>query len=167
MMNVNMQKILVYVFLAIIVGVVFQQIYTSMTEQGIASGGPYNNGAAYPRAIAIAIALLVAGQILIDSFKANTRAPAESENEKIGFSDLRRPLLLLIVFAIFLGLLDVVGYHLATTPLLLSIMLICGARDLIKLLIVALVMSFSFAFIFENFLNVVLPGGILNLNIAW
>jgi putative tricarboxylic transport membrane protein len=51
--------------------------------------------------------------------------------------------------------------------LVLGIMLICGARNIPKLLFSALTMSFAFAYIFENFLNVVLPGGIFSLNIPW
>jgi putative tricarboxylic transport membrane protein len=49
----------------------------------------------------------------------------------------------------------------------LGIMLICGARNIPKLFLGALIMSFSFAYIFENILNVVLPGGIYSLNIPW
>ena len=45
MLSVKTLQWMVYGFLAIIVAIVFQQVYTSMTEQGIASGGPYNNGA--------------------------------------------------------------------------------------------------------------------------
>jgi putative tricarboxylic transport membrane protein len=151
-------------FLAVIVAIVFQQVYTSMTEQGIASGGPYNNGASYPRAIAIAIAVLVVCQIFVDRFSTE---PEQKMDNGIEASDLRRPMLLLIVFAVYLGLLKTLGYHLTTTPLVLGIMLICGARNIPKLLFSALTMSFAFAYIFENFLNVVLPGGIFSLNIPW
>ena len=44
---------LVIIFFLMVIGIVFQQIATSMTEQGIASGTPYDNAAAYPRAVAI------------------------------------------------------------------------------------------------------------------
>ncbi|MDA8747702.1 tripartite tricarboxylate transporter TctB family protein [Litoreibacter sp.] len=164
MMNAKSLQALVYGFLTVIIAIVFQQIYTSMTEQGIASGGPYNNGAAYPRAIAIAIVLLMVGQFFVDLFAAEA-PPGEAAS--VTASDLRRPVLLLIAFAIYLALLKTLGYHLTTTPLVLLIMLICSARNIVKLALAALAMSFVFAFIFEKFLNVVLPGGIFNLNIAW
>ncbi|WP_298937635.1 tripartite tricarboxylate transporter TctB family protein [uncultured Ruegeria sp.] len=161
MVTAKTLQYLVYGFLAVIVAIVFQQINTSMTEQGIASGGPYNNGAAYPRSVAIAIMVLMVGQFFVDRFAVPT------EDAPVNTSDLRRPVLLLIVFAIYLGVLKTLGYHLTTTPLIFAIMLICGARNLLKLALVALTMSFVFAFIFEKFLNVVLPGGIFSLNIAW
>ena len=55
---------LVALFFAVIIALVFQQIATSMTEQGIASGGPYDNAASYPRAIAIIIGVLIALQLV-------------------------------------------------------------------------------------------------------
>lgn len=164
MLNPKLFNWLVYGFLSVIVAIVFQQIHTSMTEQGIASGGPYNNGAAYPRAIAIAIVILVIGQIVVERFKLGT---AQREDPPVELSDLRRPALLLVVFGVYLGLLNYLGYHLTTTPLVFAIMWICGARNVLKLLLVALLMSFSLAFIFEKFLSVVLPGGIFALNIPW
>ena len=47
------------VFLSMVVAVVFQQIYTSLAEQGISTGGPYDNAAAYPRGVAILMAFLL------------------------------------------------------------------------------------------------------------
>lgn len=164
MLNARNLSLLVVAFFAVIVVIVFQQIATSMTEQGIASGGPYNNGAAYPRAVSIVIIVLVLGQTLMDRFG---NSPAGEADEPVVFSDLHRPALLLLVFAIYLGLLKTLGYHLTTAPLVLAIMWICGARNIGKLLSVALVMAFSFAFVFENFLSVVLPGGVFRLNIPW
>jgi hypothetical protein len=155
---------LVTAFFAIIVAVVFQQIYTSMTEQGIASGGPYDNGAAYPRAVAIVIAALVIGQLFLDYFKSDS---SQHQDERTALAELRRPALLLVFFAIYLGVLNVIGYHLATTPLIFTIMWLCGARGFWKLLIAALVISFSFAYVFETVLKVVLPGGVFHLNIPW
>ncbi len=155
---------LVTVFFAVIIAVVFQQIYTSMTEQGIASGGPYDDGAAYPRAVAIVIGLLIVGQFAWDFFRNDLD---QNKDQQTVLAQLRRPGLMLVIFAIYLLVLDVIGYHLATTPMMFAIMWLCGARALQKLVIVALVISFSFAYIFENFLSVVLPGGVLHLNIAW
>lgn len=155
---------LVTVFLAIIVAVVFRQIHTSMTEQGIASGGPYDNGAAYPRAVAIVIGLLVFAQFLIDNLRTS---PGAARGSATDISTLRRPALLLVLFAIYLGALNTLGYHLTTTPMIFAVMWLCGARQFWRLLAAALAMSFVFAYIFENFLNVVLPGGIFRLNIPW
>ncbi|WP_299476254.1 tripartite tricarboxylate transporter TctB family protein [uncultured Roseibium sp.] len=153
--------LLVTAFFAVIVGIVFQQIHTSMHEQGIASGGPYDNAAAYPRAVAIAIAALVLVQLLADFIsdrKETMRLPPDAFKRAVG---------LLVVFAVYLCCLGPLGYHLTTTPMVFAIMFICGARQFGKMLIAALVMSFGFAFVFEKFLNVVLPGGVFRLNIPW
>lgn len=152
------------VFFVVIIAVVFQQIYTSMTEQGIASGGPYDNAAAYPGGVAIVIGVLVLAQALIDNFR--TRADA-SNNTGILLGTLQRPALLLLLFAVYLALLKPLGYHLTTTPMIFAMMWLCGARRIWNLLLAAVAMSFAFAYIFENFLNVVLPGGFLRLNIPW
>ena len=50
---------LVALFFSVVIAVVFYEIATSMTEQGIASGGPYDNAAAYPRAVAIVIGIFI------------------------------------------------------------------------------------------------------------
>ncbi|MGI9435573.1 MAG: tripartite tricarboxylate transporter TctB family protein, partial [Geminicoccaceae bacterium] len=50
---------LVALFFLGVIAIVFYEIATAMTEQGIASGGPYDNAAAYPRAVAIAIGILI------------------------------------------------------------------------------------------------------------
>lgn len=155
---------LVFAFLAIIVAVTFQQIYTSMTEQGIASGGPYNNGAAYPRAIAIAIAGLALLQLVIERL-----APPLSDDDlpPAQPDQLKRGALLLVIFAVYLGLLKTLGYHLTTGPMVFAIMWTCGARNILKLLLSSFALAFVFAYAFEKILNVVLPGGVFGLNIPW
>ncbi len=152
---------LIALFFAIIIALVFQQIATSMTEQGIASGGPYDNAAAYPRAVAIIIGVLITLQLVIE------RITSAHQPEPLAPDAMRRAIGLLAVFAVYLGLLGWLGYHLTTTPMVFAIMWIGGGRNIGKLLIAALLMSFVFAFIFENFLNVVLPGGVFRLNIPW
>ena len=151
---------LVAVFFAIVIAIVFQQISTSMTEQGIASGGPYDNAASYPRAVAILISVLVVLQLIVDRFAT---APVTEPNT----TNMKRPIALLLIFAIYLGVLNWLGYHLTTSPMVFAIMLVCGARQIGRLIVAALAMSFGFAFIFEKFLNVVLPGGMFGLNIPW
>lgn len=155
---------LITIFFAVIIAVVFQQIHTSMSDQGIASGGPYDNAASYPRIVAILMGALVVFQLILENFKAG---PDDAGEPQPQFAELRRPMILLMIFGLYLGVLNVVGYHLATTPLIFAIMWLCGSRQFWKLVIAALVISFLSAYVFENFLNIVLPGGILRLNIPW
>lgn len=161
---------LITAFFVLVVAVVFQQIHTSMMEQGIASGGPYDNAAAYPRAVAIAIGVLVIIQALIDFFSGYREADEEPRTEEGTGTELallKRPTFLLVIFAVYLGALNTLGYHLSTAPMIFAVMWCCGSRQALKLVVVALVMAFVFAYIFEKFLNVVLPGGIFALNLPW
>lgn len=155
---------LITLFLVIVIAIVFQQISTSMTEQGIASGGPYNNGAAYPRSIAIAIAALLLIEFILNMLRTKLKPDTHTE---IRLKDLERPALLLLLFAIYVSVLTMVGYHLVTAPMVFGMMWICGAREKIKLAVASLIIAFASAYIFEKILNVVLPGGVFGLNIPW
>ena len=153
---------LVVLFFSVLIAIVFYEIATSMTEQGIASGGPYDNAAAYPRAIAIFIGALVALQVVVNLFSnSNGSSLALSGEARFRAGGL------LVVFAIYLGCLDWLGYHLTTTPMAIAVMWLCGGRNLGKLLLIALGMAFALALAFEKILNVVLPGGFFGLNIPW
>lgn len=155
---------LVIVFFAIIIAVVFQQIHTSMTEQGIATGGPYDNAAAYPRAIALLIGLLLILQAAVSWFKGHS---ADTDADKLSIEQAYRPMALLGVFALYLGLLGVLGYHLTTTPMIIALLLVCGARPSVRIFVTAILIAFTLAYFFEAHLKVVLPGGIYGLNIPW
>ncbi|SEK11106.1 Tripartite tricarboxylate transporter TctB family protein [Marinovum algicola] len=150
-------------FLFAVIVTVFWQIETTFKEQGIASGGPYDNAAAYPRTIAILIGALLVVQLVTELLRRGDRAPAKD----IARSDLRRAGLMLAVFAVYLGGLTTVGYHLATAPLIFAIMWICGMRNVLKLALAAIGIATGFAFLFEVFLNVVLPLGIWDIFIPW
>lgn len=154
-------------FLAVIV-IVFWQIETDFRDQGIASGGPYDNAASYPRAIAIFIGVLLAFQLLTEIF----RNRAISNSSMVGAADIQkadlwRAGLMLIVFGIYLMVLTTIGYHLATAPMIFLIMWICGMRNVLKLAISSTLIATGFAFVFEVFLNVVLPLGIWDIFIPW
>jgi putative tricarboxylic transport membrane protein len=159
-MSKRYAEYLAILFFVIIIGVVFQQIATSMTEQGIASGSPYDNAAAYPNAVAVLMGILICVQAILSSL-------SKSNAEKVPIKTFRKPMLLLVTFAIFLFALGKVGYHLATTPMLMVLLWLAGYRNLFMALIYGLAISFGFAFLFEVFLNIVLPGGIWRLNIPW
>ena len=166
-------ELCVVIFFAFVIAVVFQQIFTSLAEQGIATGGPYDNAAAYPSAIATLIGALVVVQLLIISFSVELRQKT-SDNKTtnsvetfVKTAGLKRPFFLLVIFSIYLGMLQYFGYHLTTTPMVIAIMLLCGMRNYFTIAVSAISISLVLAFLFENFLNVVLPGGIFHLNIPW
>ena len=146
-------------FFAIVILVVFQQIATSMTEQGIASGSPYDNAAAYPKAVAILMGVLLAlaGLLAWQSTTATT----------VSISEMKRPSALIAIFAGYLFGLGTLGYHLSTTPMLIALLWLAGDRRPIAAIAYGLCISFGAAFVFEVFLKIVLPGGIWRLNIPW
>lgn len=162
-------------FFLVVIAIVFHQIATSMTEQGIASGSPYDNAASYPRAVAIIIAVLLVLQYVMSVFVlpilnrsagASTDDPLTDE-QVINLAALKKPALLLVIFALYLMLLGWLGYHLTTAPMIMAIMLLCGVRSVTALLAAGIGIALVFAFLFEYFLKIVLPGGIFALNIPW
>ncbi len=155
-------------FLLAVVVTVFWQIGTDLKEQGIASGGPYDNAASYPRIIAIFVAVLLAFQFGIEVLKGKA-APETEEDQLVDMqpSDLGRAGMMLLVFAIYLMVLTTIGYHLATAPMIFAIMWICGMRNIWKMVLSSVAIATGFAFVFEVFLNVVLPLGIWNIFIPW
>ena len=155
-------------FLLAVIVTVFWQIGTDLKEQGIASGGPYDNAASYPRIISIFVAVLLAFQFGIEIH--NGKAAPEAKEDRlvdIETSDLGRAGMMLVVFAIYLMVLTTIGYHLSTTPMIFAIMWICGMRSALKLVLSSVAIATGFAFVFEVFLNVVLPLGIWNIFIPW
>lgn len=155
---------LVALFFGALVAIVFQQIHTSMAEQGIATGSPYDNAAEYPRIIAILIGLMVIIQTILTTFGSGKQNDA---SERVQVAELKRPAYLMLIFAVYLGLLGGLGYHLTTAPMIFAVMLLCGVRFSLIAISIALLISFSLAYAFEVYLKVVLPGGIFGLNIPW
>lgn len=153
-------EIIAIVFFIGVVALVFQQIATSMSEQGISSGSPYDNAAAYPKSIAIMMIVLVL-------FQGIMSWSATATSETISYTQLKRPALLLLVFAVYLFALGTFGYHLSTAPMLVALLWLAGYRKPLMAALYGLSISFGFAFLFEVFLKIVLPGGIWRLNIPW
>lgn len=152
---------LTVVVLLVIVGIVFHQIATNMAEQGIASGGPYDNAAAYPKSVAILLGAMALLQAILMIVRRAPDDPSASAEQ------LRRPVLLVLIFAVYLALLDWLGYHLTTVPMLIAVMLLCGMRRPMRILPQAVAISFALAYFFEAYLKIVLPGGVFQLNIPW
>ena len=150
-------------FFLVIIVIIFWQIGTDLEEQGIASGGPYDDAASYPQTIAVLIGSLSLLQFVVECLKDKVNPQAC----EVRLSDFRRAGMMLMVFAVYLMVLTIVGYHLATILLIFAVMRICGMRHYLKMAFSSVAVSTSFAFVFEVFLNVVLPLGIWNIFIPW
>jgi putative tricarboxylic transport membrane protein len=149
----------------LLVAVVFWQVLTDMTQAGIASGGPFDNAAAYPRGLAILLALLVVIRSIVKI--RNTDKQKVMEGKIFAFTAIIRPVLLLVIFSVFLMGLKYLGYHIMTTPFIIAVLYLCGERRWVFMLLLGIVSSLTVAFAFEVLLNVVLPGGIFHFNIPW
>lgn len=153
---------LAYGFLLAVVGVVFQQISTSFVEQGIARGSPFENAAAYPRAVAILILILIVAQVAV-SFLGKR----ESDFETVAVKDLVRPAVGLLILFAYIWCLGLLGYHIATPAMIAAMMLLGGSRSIVELVALPIAASLLMAFAFEVILKIVLPGGIFGLHILW
>ena len=160
-MSTKLAEWVSFAFFAALGALVFQQIATSMTEQGIASGGPYDNAASYPRGVAILMFVLLAVQLGRNNF-IPTEYDVSSEN-----SGLHRAIGLIVIFSVYLICLDWFGYYLSTPTLAAAVMWLCGARKIIQIVVAAMGMALTLALIFEHLLNVVLPGGLFGVHIPW
>lgn len=152
------------VFFLALVAVVFQQISTDLTQQGIASGGPFQNAAFYPRGVAILIIGIVCVRVvqLTREIKQNTA--------ELPFKSLQQlilPAKLVCLFGLYLYLLGVLGYHLTTTPFLFMVTYISGDRKIFSNMLFSFSIALLIAYIFEKFLRLVLPGGVFSINIPW
>lgn len=147
-----------------IVGTVFQQIRTSFVEQGIASGGPYDNAASYPRTVAVFIVVCLIAQYLLPELPEED---AGDIPDQIDRSDIIRAGALLGIFLAYLFGMSLFGYHLATPAMIFSIMLLCGERRWVFVIAVSLASSLVVSFVFEKLLHVVLPGGMFHIFIPW
>lgn len=153
---------LAYAFLLAVVGVVFQQIATSLTEQGIASGSPFDNAAAYPRAVAILIVILIAAQLVV-SFVGR----GSDQGEALSLRTLVRPGTGLVILFAYIWSLNWLGYHIATPLMMAAMMILGGSRRIAEILILPVAASLIMAFAFEVLLKLVLPGGVFGIHILW
>jgi hypothetical protein len=134
-----------------------------MVKQNIASGGPYSNSASYPRAVAVLILIFLPLAFLTSRWE---KTGAEAISENLTRETLKRPLSVAVIFVVFLQALPVLGYHLAAPEILIVLMLYVACAGCVKFCCQGSP-SPLFAYIFEVYLKIVLPGGWLGLNIVW
>ncbi|MCD2184627.1 tripartite tricarboxylate transporter TctB family protein [Rhizobium sp. GN54] len=146
----------------VLVALVYQQVRDVLEPSGMAEGGPYDNAAAYPRGVAMLLLGLVCLQIVLQIV-----VRGRSGGDTLTWHQLVRPAAVIVTFGLYLGLLGILGFHLASAPMLFAIMVTCGSRQWWKMAVISLGISLGFAWFFESQLDVVLPGGIFNLNIPW
>lgn len=151
-----------------VAGLVFQQAATDLAEQGIASGGPYDNAASYPVTVAICLVMLVALQIGASLVGRLSRRPAPDGAEgDVTLRSLARPAAALAVLVAYVLLLKPLGYYIATLAMMAAIMAVCGLRNWLAVAVVVVVVTFGLAWVFEVVLLVSMPGGLFDLHMPW
>lgn len=132
---------------------VMYQAATSLAGQGVASGGPLQNAAIFPRIVAwVLIGLCVIHAIRLVAGHAGKLSPVE------GTATTRLALVSLATFVLFLLLISTLGYYISSPLLLVVLMRLLGLGWATSILAAA-TMTLGVAFIFEGLLNVVLPLG--------
>ena len=138
---------------------VMHQIATSLTEQGVASGGPLENAAVFP----LSVAWVLAGLCVIHALRliaGHVAKPSPVE----GTPTTRLALVGAGAFVAFLLLLGTLGYYIAATLLLVALMRLLGVGWVISIL-ATVAMTVGVGFIFEGLLNVVLPLGLWKITL--
>jgi hypothetical protein len=140
--------------------VIFWQSATSLAAQGAASGGPLENAAFYPRMIAtvMTVAVIVQGARLALGRVHHHVSPFEATE------GTRLALAMTALFFTYLVLLPYVGFHLVTPIFLLCMVRALGVK-LLPAVLGSVALWLGASFVFEGFLNVVLPVGAFNLTV--
>jgi putative tricarboxylic transport membrane protein len=148
-----------WLFFAAIPAVIFWQSATSLAEQGAAGGGPLENAAFYPRVIAtlMTIVVIVQGVRLLLG-RVQQASPFEAAE------GTRLALALTGLFVVYLVSLPYAGFHIATPVLLVCMTCAMGVRP-VPAVLGSAALWLSASYVFEGFLNVVLPVGIFNLTL--
>ena len=138
---------------------IFWQTATSLSEQGVASGGPMANAAFYPEILAWILSALVA----IHAIRLATGRVSKPSPLTAG-PEIGRALITTGLFVVYLLAMPVMGFHIVTPLLCLGLLLLYRIPPLWAVP-GALILWLGSAFIFEGLLNVVLPVGVFGIAI--
>lgn len=161
------EGVVAVVFLTV-VAIVFQQIATDMVDQGIASGGAYNDAASYPKALAIAIAILLAARFGLGMLRHRRgEAPPMNEDAEGLGANAGRAAALIGLFALYIIGLGSLGYLISSLVLVAAVLALCGERKLLWLVVIPLIVTFGLSAVFGGLVNVVLPRGDFGIALPW
>ena len=153
----------VLAFLAL-AGLVFQQTSTSFVEQGAASGGAMSNAAMFPELLAWCLILLAALQLaqIVRSVAAGSATDPSNAVTAVPGGDrdsLLKALICTALFVLYLFLLKPLGYHLTTPVFMFACYSVLGTRRVMLAIALALATSLAMSFVFEYWMNIILPVG--------
>lgn len=150
-------------FLAL-AGLIFQQTRTVFAEAGAAEGGAMQNAAMYPEFLAGALVILALLQIARTLLGVRAAvATAADAHAHLSQRDRRRHLVkalaCLAAFTVYLLVLRLLGYHLATPVLMAVLYFTLGVRNPLVAAALGIATSLLMSLFFELGLNVILPVG--------
>ena len=156
------EALVVCAFLAL-AGLVFLQTGTSFVEQDAASGGAMRNAAMFPELLAWCLILLAAlqlaqivrGLVTGDALRPPPAAKAPAAEP----GNLAKALICTALFVLYLFLLKPLGYHLTTPVFMLACYYVLGTRRLWLAILLAVATSLAMSFVFEYWMNIILPVG--------
>ena len=163
---------LVLGFFVAVAALVFQQIATSLTEQGAASGDPLANAALFPRMVAIlmlGLAALIGLRTALGrmapppehaTFDATPDQPPEPPAVRA-----RMMLGTIALLCLYLVALRPLGFHIATTAAIAAMFALLGVRPLWWAALAGAGLNLLVAFVFEGLLKVVLPTGVFGISL--
>lgn len=158
-------------FLAL-AGLVFQQTRTSFVEQGAASGGAMFNAAMFPELLAWSLVLLSAIQLVDilrsagwgrDKLEQYSATPPPGGGGSEGNRSLGKAFVCAALFVIYLAMLRPLGYHLTTPLFMAGTFYVLGTRNVLLVMLLAIGTSLAMSFIFEYWMNVILPVGMFGI----
>ena len=139
--------------------VIFWQAATSLEEQGVASGGPMENAAQFPRLIAwILLGLAAVNGVRIALGRIAEPSPLAPT------PTTRLALVVTAAFVVYLLVLPWLGYHLATPVLMAGTMMLLGLSVPVSIA-GGIALSLTVAAVFQGLLNVVLPVGVFEITL--
>ena len=143
-------------------GLIFQQTRTVFAEAGAAEGGAMQNAAMYPEFLAGTLVVLALLQIA-RTLSGVRAALATGADAHLSQPDRRRQMIKALVcsaaFTVYLLVLRMTGYHLATPVLMAVFYFTLGVRNPLVAALVGTATSLLMSLFFEFGLNVILPVG--------
>ncbi|MFW6295451.1 MAG: tripartite tricarboxylate transporter TctB family protein [Halanaerobium sp.] len=142
-----------------VIFIAFGSFFYYLTLDLRPSPGPDVGGAFYPRLLIYAT-LILSIKLLYNAFKKDSK---DSEKlfdfENGGFWNV---ILVIIISFIYLYFLEIIGFLLLTPIYLFSLLTIIEAKKFYHRILISILTTLIVMYIFQNFLNVPFPGGILS-----
>ncbi len=139
--------------------ITFAAVFYYLTLDLRISPGPDVGGAFYPRLLVYAT-LILSLKLLYNAFKRDKKDREELfDFENGGFKDV---ILVIIISFIYLYLLKIIGFLFLTPVYLFLLLTIIEAKTFAYRILISVLTTAIVMYVFQNFLNVPFPSGILN-----